>query len=652
MYIGPILPGRLPGSLSAERLIAHLHENNILISRLQDQISTGQKFFLPSDSPAEATRTIVLQKSLERQEQLQTNVVTARSFLDVTEGALSAISESLNRAKSLALAGVGDGASPAEKEALAQEAASLVRQAVSAANTTFRGRYLFGGSETGQAPFELLAGGGIRYNGDNLAINSYADFELLLANNVDGQSAFGAVTPPVGSDLNPALTLETRISDLLGGQGVELGVISVTLDDGTPETAQIDLSGVQTIGDIKTRLEAAFPVPSGSLTLTVDVDPATNSGLRLTPSAGTVAVSDVSNSRVAQDLGIASAAAATINGGDLDPRLTLLTELSALNGGSGIGTSGGNTFLITSGDSTKTIDVSTATTVEDVLNLLRTADLDIQASINEAGDGLAVSSRLSGTLFSIGENNDTIAADLGIRTFTGSTLLADLNRGAGVPVEEIGPDGTLQPALLNITRRDGTDVSIDLKGLKTVQQVLDAINAVDPGVLVASLNAVGNGITILDDDGVSSGPLIIEENEISRALGIDGTEPGSDPAVPFVGEDVNPLEANGVLNLLLALQVALENEDDRELARLNPLLNEEVERFNVVRGEIGSRLKTLDEVENRLLDEEVLLRQSLSAEFDTNLTEAVTELAVKQTALQATLQVAATSLQLTLFNFL
>ena len=528
-----------------------------------------------------------------------------------------------------------------------------MQQVVNAANSTFRGRYLFGGSETDTPPFELLGNGVVRYNGDGLAINSFADLELLLSNNIDGQSAFEATTPPVGSDLNPALTLDSRIEDLLGGQGVRLGLIEISLNNGTPQTAQVDLTGAETIGDIKTRLEAAFPVSPGGLTLTVDVDPATNSGIRLRSSAGTVAVTDLSGSTVARDLGVASAATATVNGGNLDPQLTLLTNLTALNGGTGIGTSGGNTFVVTNGTSTKTVDISTATTIEDVFNLLQTADRDIQVGINAAGNGLAISSRLSGSQFSIGENSDSIAADLGIRTFNGSTLLAGLNRGNGVPVEEIAADGTLESAPLNITRRDGTTASVELKGLKTVQQVLTAINAFDPGVLLASLNAVGNGITtILDNDGVSTGPLIIEDSNLAIALGLNGTEAGNNPAVPLIGQEVNPIEANGVLNLLLSLQVALQQEDDGELTRLNPLINAESLRFSVVRGEIGSRLKTIDETENRLLDESIRLQESLSIEYDTDVTEVLTKLAFQQSAIQATLQVSATTLQLSLLNFL
>ncbi len=641
MSIGPILPGRLPPSLLASRLQQHIANNTRDLTRLQEQISSGQQFFLPSESPVQAVRTIVLQKTLERQEQLKSNLGTDRSLLSVSETALAGVGDALNQAKSFAIAGTGDSISSSEKEALAVEVGSLMQSVLNTANTEFRGRQLFGGSQSQEVPFEMLDNGFVRYNGDEQSIDSFIALDQLLTNNIDGNSGFNALTKPVGNDINPALTLNTKAAGLLGGLGVELGEITVTLDNGGPaQTQTVDLSSADTIGDIKTILENAFA--AGPLTLTVDVDPATSNGIRLTSSAGTVAVSDLSGSMVAADLGIASAAVAQINGGNLDPSLTIQTQLADLNGGAGIGPVAGNGLLITNGPKSQVVDISSATTVEDLFNLLKLADLNLQVGINQAGNGLAISSRLSGADFSIGENNGTNAANLGIRTFDGGTLLADLNLGLGVPVDD-GFD-------LDITRRDGSSVSIDLSNTATVQQVLDAINTVDPGNLVASLNAVGNGISLLDNSG--AGSLTVDNNALSDALGLNGEETTGNPATPLIGRDVNSRRAEGVFSILQSLETALRSGDNVELARLSTSIDVEAGRFNQLRGEIGSRLKLIDNFENRLLDEEVEIRQSLSEEFDTNVTDALTEFVHTQQALEATLKIASQTLQLNLLSFL
>jgi flagellar hook-associated protein 3 FlgL len=394
MSIGPILPGRIPGSLTSSRLRQNLERTNLLLARLRDQVATGQKFFLPSESPAAAARTISLQKTIERQLQLQTNVNTDRSLLSSTESILADVTNFLNQGKSFLLAGVGDSVSPAERESMAIETAALIRGVVNAANSSFRGRYLFGGSQSLEQPFEILTGGFVRYNGDRHNIESFIDFNLLIANNVDGDTAFAATTQPVGSDVDPALTLDTKLADLLGGDGVERGSIVVTVDDGVNpiQTETVDFSNAESIRDIKTILEDAFS--GGPPTLTVDIDPASNFGLRLTPSGGTVAVADLPGSKVAAYLGIESAAAATINGTDLDPRLTRLTPLSALNNGAGATVADG--LFIINGPHSQAVDLSTATTIEDLFNILEAANLDLDVGINQAGNGLAIASRLSG----------------------------------------------------------------------------------------------------------------------------------------------------------------------------------------------------------------------------------------------------------------
>src|SRR5262249_27172963 len=146
MDIGPILPGRVPGSLLSERLTSQLQDTHRTLTQLQDELATGQRFVLPSDDPAAAARTINLQMLVERKTQMITNGQTDQSFLSARESSLSSISDALNRAKEIAPEGFGDSSSPAEKQGMMLEAQSLLKQLVNIGNSTFRGRYLFGGS--------------------------------------------------------------------------------------------------------------------------------------------------------------------------------------------------------------------------------------------------------------------------------------------------------------------------------------------------------------------------------------------------------------------------------------------------------------------------------------------------------------------------
>lgn len=636
MAIGPLLPGRLPNSLAATRLQANLATINRNLVRLQDQAATGQKFFLPSDSPSAALQTMALQRTIERQTYYSNNITTDQALLTSASTALDSTASAANQAKSIVLQGLGEGSSPEEKQALALQVSSLITSVINDANSQLQGRYVFGGSQTGQLPFEIVDDGIVRYNGDAQSLQTNIGQNLQLSSNYSGEAAFSALSTPITSDVNPALSLDTKVADLLGGRGFPLGTLRVTVDDGVnpPATQDVDLTGSDTVRDIQTRLEAAFP-PG---TLTVGIDPANHNALQLSAAAA-VTVQDLTGSSVAQRLGIAGGPAATITGSDLDPRLTLQTKLSDLNGGAGLANPA-NSFVISNGNKTAAIDVSSATTVEDLFNQINLANIDVTAGINDAGNGIAISTRLSGATFSISENGGSTATDLGIRTMGGGTLLSDLNRGAGIGADANTP--------LNIHLADGTTYSLDLTGKRTVQDVIDAINALGNPNLTAGLATTGNGIRVTDTSAGSAN-FSIDANAVGLGLGISGSVNGNGT---LAGTDVNPQETHGILNVLLNLKKALEAGNNQDLGRIDSQVDRETLRINLARGDVGNRLKFLDDINNRLKDQDVTLQSSLSDLFDADMTTVITQLTQQATVLQATLKIAASTQQLSLLNYL
>jgi flagellar hook-associated protein 3 FlgL len=647
MSVIPVSTGRIPNSLVASQVENNLQTVQDSLNTVEQQIETGQQLFTPGQNPTATSIVLPLQQQLSSQTQYQTDLTTDQSFLSTTDTALQNVSSSISQANSLLLSGLGATSTPTDDQALAAQVGTIIQGLVNTANTTFEGQYVFGGSESQTPPFQVLANGSVRYNGDQASINSSIGSGLVEPNNISGVEAFGAISTPVGSDIDPALTTQTQLSDLNNGRGVSLGSIQVTVNNGTPVTKTVDLSHAATISDVEQLIENAFP--PGTLTVGI-ASGSPKDSLTITPSSGTVAVADVNSGQTAADLGIASAASASITGSNLNPQLTLETPLSALNGGAGVDTTDG--LVINDGTTQATVNISGDTTVEDLFNTLTTADPNLNVGINAAGNGLAISTRLSGVNFSIGENGGTTATDLGIRTMTGSTLLSSLNLGQGAPLSTTDSNGNPQTPEITIQLRDGSSVNVNLTGATTVQDVLNDINAVQPGILTASLNSVGNGISITDNDGSSTGPLTVESNSISTALGIAGTQSSTDPTQPLVGTDVNPTQANGIFNLLSQLQTALSTGNNTELSRLQPLLQTELNRVGVVQSNVGSREQLLSQVQTQLNTQQTNTQSALSSQMDVNMATALTQLTQLQTSMQATLQVAASSLQMSLFQYL
>ncbi len=139
----------------------------------------------------------------------------------------------------------------------------------------------------------------------------------------------------------------------------------------------------------------------------------------------------------------------------------------------------------------------------------------------EIGDGLTVPVTRPGS--------DAFAVDLNPAVVGGggSTLLADLNGGAGITLGS-----------LDITDREGNNAVVSLAGDVTVQDVLDSINGAAGLNITASVNSAGNGILLTDTSLIINQSLTVAESgggTIAADLGILGSRDGN-----LEGSDLNP----------------------------------------------------------------------------------------------------------------
>ena len=74
--------------------------------------------------------------------------------------------------------------------------------------------------------------------------------------------------------------------------------------------------------------------------------------------------------------------------------------------------------------------------------------------------------------------------------------------------------------------------------------------------------------------------------------------------------------------------------------------------LNFARAELGARNQGLDVLQQRVVDEEIELRSSLSTEIDIDLAEAITDLTQKQAIFEASLRAIAQTYQMTLLDFI
>jgi len=641
MAINPINLGRVSQNLKAFTLLNTMRSNQLGLYNVQNQIATGSRFQRPSQEPLAAGAAGRLDRKLESLAQVQKNLRDANAFLAEGESAMQDAINLAIEANTLAIEAASDGLTPDERSSLAVVIDSILEQLVSIGNREHLGTPLFSGHYGDSAPFEQLADG-VLFRGDAGRLKTILDTNLAQDTfSISGLEFFQTESAAVVgfADLDPRLTLDTRIADLDGalGQGVGLGRIAVS--DGAT-TVDIDLTGVDTIGDLLDRLNANMP---DTLVAIADAD-----AIRI-QSAGAapvrVTITDTAGGTTAVDLGIfTNQPLAAIAGLDLNARLTERTRISDFYLGAGVDLTNG--FTITNGAETARLDFAGAATLEDLLNRINQTDIGVTARIAADGSRIEIRNRVSGRALRISENGGLVATALGVRSLHAGVPLSALRQGLGVDSVD-GDD-------FRVTTEDGTTIDVDINdldlGSATVQDVLNLLNTRGGGALTATLSQAGAGIVITDNtDG--AGALRIERLNVSPtidSLGLNVAATGGQ----LVGGDVNPIVVDGPFTALLELRTAMRADDAKAVTAAGQRLQRTLSEMQRVQGELAARARVMLERETRVEAETVGTRLLLSEARDTDLTEAVVRFQQAQTALQANLAVSSTVFDLSLLDYL
>jgi flagellar hook-associated protein 3 FlgL len=170
------------------------------LSKTQNVLSSGKQITQPSDDPFGTSRALLFKGELAANQQYQTNVGEAGSWLSTTDTALSSISDDVGRARDLILQGANGTMSQTDRDAIADELEQLADSVKTAANTQYAGSYVFAGTKTQTQPFTL--GAIDTFNGDTNAIAREIGQGVTVPVNVDGS----AVISPAIAAIRQAIT--------------------------------------------------------------------------------------------------------------------------------------------------------------------------------------------------------------------------------------------------------------------------------------------------------------------------------------------------------------------------------------------------------------------------------------------------------------
>jgi len=335
------------------------------------------------------------------------------------------------------------------------------------------------------------------------------------------------------------------IEDLDGGfAAADLGIVA----DTTGDTVQGDqVWFMESVGDVINAVNNHWDNKLGDLVLDINAD---RTGLTATDLSGfgDLKIESVNDSMAAEDLGLITpenATGTTHNGRRLLAGINTVL-LRSLNGGSGGDpddpdygsnriTSGGVINLTDRDGNSVQLDLSSADTVQDVLDAFNNIDnssntTNIRARLNDVGNGIILTDSSTGTANMIvsGDLADKLnlsldaalgsvdSGNLQLQYISETTLIDDLKQGLGINRGRI--------SIVDGNGNSGS-VNLALDHVNTVGDIIERFRLSGTGVR-ARINATGDGLELYDTsagDNVSAFTITDENGSSAADLRLLGT---------------------------------------------------------------------------------------------------------------------------------
>ncbi len=136
---------RVPTNSNNELMLNRISDLSVLQTKLQAQVSTGQRIFNPEDDPASMGRILTLDNQKRQLSQYNTNMNYALDLSNATFSAINSIKTISDRAGEIATLGTSTGTA-GSNQAYASEVNQEIEQLIQLGNSTLGNNYLFSGT--------------------------------------------------------------------------------------------------------------------------------------------------------------------------------------------------------------------------------------------------------------------------------------------------------------------------------------------------------------------------------------------------------------------------------------------------------------------------------------------------------------------------
>ncbi|MCM3786011.1 flagellar hook-associated protein FlgL [Neobacillus mesonae] len=222
---------RVTSNMMSSTLMNNINRNAKQMNDTQIQMSTGMKINKPSDDPVGITYALRYRTELNSNEQYQSNVDSALSWLDYTDTVVSQTNEVLQRMRELTVS-AATGSNPQDAlDSIRLEVDQLKEQLIDIGNSQLNGKYVLNGQTYNEKPYDFPrdANGISDTSGftsemiDTGDVNYTVGSGIQMAINVNGNEVMGSL-----EEADNVFAIADRLSQALADG--DLDSVSAELD--------------------------------------------------------------------------------------------------------------------------------------------------------------------------------------------------------------------------------------------------------------------------------------------------------------------------------------------------------------------------------------------------------------------------------------
>lgn len=172
---------------------------------LSQEISSGLRFTEAGQDPVAAAQNVQMLNDISQDDSFTQSASLTEGMLNVTDSALGSVVNQLNEAISLATEANNGTLSSSDLQSVSNQLSGIRDEVLSLANTTYQGVFVFGGSQTGTAPFTLdssTSPATVSYNGDSDVNTLVSPNGQTIQLNIPGNQIFTQAGSSVLGALN------------------------------------------------------------------------------------------------------------------------------------------------------------------------------------------------------------------------------------------------------------------------------------------------------------------------------------------------------------------------------------------------------------------------------------------------------------------